>query len=65
MVRLKFEENNYFFRCNNGCIKRYTYAEAMDTDFRCPVCNQGRLDNEINKEKVNFLKEMIVQFRNQ
>ena len=65
MIRLKFEEDNFFFKCDKGCAKRYIMVEAMETNFRCPACNQGTLKDEQTKTTVQFLKEQIVQLRNQ
>lgn len=65
MIRLKFEEENLFFKCNNGCPKRLIFVDAMESDFKCPVCNQGTLTEDVNKPTVSFLKEKIFALRNQ
>jgi transcription initiation factor TFIIE subunit alpha len=64
-IRLKFEEDNLFFLCDHGCLKRFVFVDAMESDFKCPVCNQGKLEADNNKETVKFLKEKIVSLRNQ
>ncbi|MCF2139154.1 MAG: transcription factor [Candidatus Lokiarchaeota archaeon] len=62
--RMKYEEQNYFFQCSNGCEGRYVFIEAMDYNFICPVCQQGQLVADENKKKVQFLKDSIIKLRN-
>jgi transcription initiation factor TFIIE subunit alpha len=64
-ARMRFEEDNFFFKCRNNCAPRYTYIDAMENNFSCPVCQQGILDQDRKTEVVNFLKEKIVEIRNQ
>jgi transcription initiation factor TFIIE subunit alpha len=64
-IRMKFEEDHYFFKCNLTCSKRYVFEEAMDKDFRCPECQTGQLVEDNNKELIKMLKEKIVLLRSQ
>jgi len=64
-IRMRFEDENYFFICNNGCQGLYIFIDAMDLNFRCPNCDGGSLIEEKNKKKVNFLKDTIIKIRNQ
>ncbi|MFW9771465.1 MAG: transcription factor [Candidatus Heimdallarchaeota archaeon] len=59
--RLQFEENNYFFICNNCQISRtkYNFEEAFELNFKCPECG-GPLDAQDNEKLIQFLKEKIV-----
>ncbi len=65
-TRMKFEETNLFFKCNN-CEEgnRFTFNDAMDFNFQCPVCNAGNLIEDPNKETVDYLKKTIVKLRSQ
>jgi transcription initiation factor TFIIE subunit alpha len=63
--RLQYEEENYFFICEN-CAEnkvKYVFEEAFDLNFRCPDCG-GQLKSQENKNVINFLKERIVQLQN-
>ncbi|WP_457558705.1 hypothetical protein [Candidatus Harpocratesius sp.] len=62
--RMKYEEQNYFFQCSNGCEGRYIFIEAMDYNFICPICQKGQLIADENKKKVQFLKDSIIKLRN-
>lgn len=64
-IRMKFENDNFFFICNNGCTGRFVFIDAMDLNFTCPNCDGGILQEERNKKKVNFLKETIIKIRNE
>ncbi len=59
--RLKFEETNYFFVCNNcqDSNFKYNFDSAFDLNFKCPNCN-GPLEAQDNQELIKFLKEKIV-----
>jgi transcription initiation factor TFIIE subunit alpha len=63
-ARMHYEEDNFFFKCRNGCAPRYNYIDAMENNFGCPVCNNGMLDQDRKMDVVNFLKEKIVHIRN-
>ncbi len=63
-IRMRFENENFFFTCNNSCTGRYIFIDAMDLNFRCPNCDGGVLAEEKNKEKVKFLKDTIINIRN-
>jgi transcription initiation factor TFIIE subunit alpha len=63
--RLQFEENNYFFVCNN-CQEsnmKYNFDEAFELNFRCPECG-GPLEAQDNQAIIDFLKNKIVQLQN-
>ena len=62
-VRLKHEDENYFFLCNNGCAGRYIFIDALDMNFECPECQSGKLMEDRNKEKVELLRNTIIQLR--
>ena len=64
-TRMQFEEQNYFFQCNNGCEGRLIFIEAMDLNFICPNCSGGHLEEDRNAVKVQFLKDTIIKLRNQ
>ena len=59
--RLNFEENNYFFVCNNCKASNYKYGfeEAFELNFRCPDCD-GALEAQENKKIIDFIKTQIV-----
>ena len=55
--RLEREENNYFFVCEENCI-RLDFEQATDFNFKCPEC--GKLVNqEDNVLKVKEIKDGI------
>ncbi|MBD3256129.1 MAG: hypothetical protein GF383_13615 [Candidatus Lokiarchaeota archaeon] len=63
--RLQYEENNYFFvceDCENSNIK-YKFEEAFDLNFRCPDCGGALLAKE-NEDIINFIKKRIVAAEN-
>jgi len=62
-IRMKFENENFFFVCNNGCTGRYIFIDAMDLNFKCPNCDGGILGEERNRKKVNVLKDTIINIR--
>ena len=64
-IRMKFENDNFFFICNNGCKGRFVFIDAMDLNFTCPNCDGGVLQEERNKRKVSFLKDTIIKIRNE
>ena len=59
--RLKFEENNYFFVCNNcpDSTLKFNFDSAFELNFKCPNCS-GPLEAQDNQEMIQFLKEKIV-----
>jgi transcription initiation factor TFIIE subunit alpha len=63
--RLNFEENHYFFSCQNcqDANIKYDFDEAFELNFRCPDCG-GPLVAEDNKNIIHFLKEKIVSIQN-
>ena len=58
--RLKFEETNYFFVCNNcqDSNLKYNFDSAFELNFKCPNCS-GPLEAQDNQEMIQFLKEKI------
>ena len=60
--RLEFEENNYFFICDD-CLNtniKYNFEDAFEMNFRCPDCG-GALKAQENEELIQFLKEKIAR----
>ncbi len=57
--RMQFEDENYFFHCNQNCTNRYIFIDAMELNFQCPVCGKGKLVEDRNDKRVAFLKEAI------
>ncbi|MHA1193635.1 MAG: transcription factor E [Promethearchaeota archaeon] len=58
--RLQYEENNYFFTCQNCNDQnlKYIFEQAFEFNFRCPECG-GPLEAQNNQEIIQFLKEKI------
>lgn len=56
--RLQYEEQNMFFACPNGCIKRMTFDKAMEQQFKCPLCG-SMLQNFDNSKILNKLRLKI------
>ncbi|NHJ24339.1 MAG: transcription factor [Candidatus Lokiarchaeota archaeon] len=63
--RLEFEENNYFFSCQNckDTKIKYNFDEAFELNFRCPDCGEPLIADD-NKDLIHFLKEKIVSIEN-
>jgi transcription initiation factor TFIIE subunit alpha len=63
--RLQFEQNNYFFVCNNceDSNMKYNFDEAFELNFRCPDCGSP-LEAQDNQAIINFLKNKIAQIQN-
>ena len=60
--RLEFEQNNYFFVCDD-CINtntKYNFEDAFEMNFRCPDCG-GALKAQENDDLIQFLKEKIAR----
>jgi transcription initiation factor TFIIE subunit alpha len=58
--RLQFEENNYFFICQN-CEEsniKHNFDEAFELNFRCPECG-GPLEAQDNQTIIELLKKKI------
>ncbi len=62
-IRMRFEDQNYFFHCSNGCAQRYIFIDAMELNFQCPECAGGILGEDRNTKKVKHLKDTIVRLR--
>ncbi|MAG07950.1 hypothetical protein CMO89_00600 [Candidatus Woesearchaeota archaeon] len=59
--RLGREENNYFFICEDNCI-RLDFEQATDFNFKCPEC--GKLVNqEDNAQKIKKIKDEIEKLK--
>ncbi|MCJ7649138.1 MAG: transcription factor [Candidatus Lokiarchaeota archaeon] len=58
--RLQYEEDNYFFTCQNCNDQnlKYIFEQAFEFNFRCPECG-GPLEAQNNQEIIQFLKEKI------
>ena len=58
--RLQYEEDNYFFTCQNCNDQnvKYIFEQAFEFNFRCPECS-GPLEAQNNQEIIQFLKEKI------
>jgi transcription initiation factor TFIIE subunit alpha len=58
--RLQYEEDNYFFTCQNCNDQnlKYVFEQAFEFNFRCPECG-GPLEAQNNQEIIQFLKEKI------
>ncbi len=63
--RLEFEENNYFFSCQNckDTKIKYNFDEAFELNFRCPDCGEPLIADD-NTDLIHFLKEKIVSIEN-
>ncbi len=55
--RLKYEEENYFYRCPRDKT-RYTFEEAYSYEFICPKCGSV-LEEDDNTEIKEILKDYI------
>jgi len=62
--RERYEEENDFYICND-CHLIFTFPQAMNTDFKCPDCEQplGHFDNEALlislKDRINAIKKSL------
>ncbi|MGD0080423.1 MAG: transcription factor [Methanoregula sp.] len=58
--RERFEEENDFYICKE-CHLIFTFPLAMNTDFRCPDCDQplGHFDNEMLLKSLKLRIEAI------
>jgi transcription initiation factor TFIIE subunit alpha len=58
--RLQFEQENYFFICQNceDSNIKYNFEEAFELNFRCPDCG-GSLEAQDNQEIIELLKSKI------
>ena len=63
--RLQFEQNNYFFICNNcqDSNVKYNFDEAFELNFRCSECG-GSLEAQDNQAIIEFLKNKIALIQN-
>jgi transcription initiation factor TFIIE subunit alpha len=58
--RLQFEQENYFFICQNceDSNIKYNFEEAFELNFRCPDCG-GSLEAQDNQQIIELLKTKI------
>ncbi len=54
-TRLRYEMNNEFYTCQTPRCKRYTFEEAIDFLFKCPVCHRSMIHVSYNC----FIKVLI------
>jgi len=57
--QLKYEKNNQFFCCKNGCV-RLDFEGSTEVSFKCPECGELMIQDK-NKARVKELKENIAQ----
>lgn len=55
--RLEYEQNNMFFRCDNGC-KKVVFDTASENNFKCPGCN-GTLSFFDNSAIIEDLENQV------
>jgi len=55
--RLERERGNFFFSCQNGCI-RLDFEKAMDYGFKCPECG-SLMQQEDNAKKIKEIEDEI------
>ena len=60
-IRLEYEQDNYFFTCNNGCNERINYADAIEFNVMCQKCNKGNLVAVPNEEIIVFLNKIVTE----
>jgi transcription initiation factor TFIIE subunit alpha len=58
--KLKKEESNHFFSCENKCI-RTDFEQATNFEYRCPECG-SLLNQENNQLKIENIKKQINAF---
>lgn len=61
--RMQFENENYFFVCEQNCEGRFIFIEAMEHNFQCPRCGKGKLIEDRNDKRVDFLRKTIQKIR--
>lgn len=61
--RLKFEEDNHFFECSDGCA-RLEYSRALEAGFKCPLCGNV-LQHYDNDKDIKTLRREIKDVRPQ
>ena len=59
-ARLEYERQHEFYHCDSPTCPRVTFEEAMDTIFRCPMCNEP-LSPVDNSAAVSFLERKIAE----
>jgi len=59
-ARLEYELQHEFYHCGSPTCPRVTFEDAMETVFRCPVCNEP-LRPVDNSAAIRFLKQKIAE----
>jgi len=59
-ARLEYELRHEFYQCGSPDCPKVTFEDAMDTLFRCPVCNEP-LKPVDNGAAIGFLKGKIAE----
>lgn len=68
-IRLRYEESNQFYHCDNDKCQRLTFEQAVDVFFKCPSCKMplNVVDNtELKKAlevKIKELREELSKSR--
>lgn len=57
--RLKFEEDNHFFQCVDGCFKM-DYNSAFESQFKCPQCGRELAHHDNTKDIRAIKKELTL-----
>ena len=57
LERLKFEEENHFFKCTDGCVM-IEYSRALDSKFKCPMCSNQLIHHDNEKEIRSIKREL-------
>ena len=61
-ARLDYEKKFHFFKCDQDYCPRYTFDEAMESNFKCPECS-GELRAFDNKEIIERLDKKVDELR--
>ena len=61
-ARLDYEIKFHFFKCDQDYCPRYTFDEAMESNFRCPECS-GELKAFDNKAIIERLSKKVDELR--
>jgi transcription initiation factor TFIIE subunit alpha len=62
-MRLEYEANNDFYYCDTQECDKYTFEEAMERVFRCPVCGNP-LQHYDNGDVIHSLRDRIAKVEN-
>jgi transcription initiation factor TFIIE subunit alpha len=61
-ARLDYEQKYQFFKCDQNYCPRYTFDEAMESNFRCSECN-SELRAFDNSEIIKKLSKKVDELR--